>query len=60
MKITIHRGINQIGGCITEIATERSKIIIDLGLNLPDNEGQVTDPLANEQTVHSLVEDAKR
>lgn len=35
MNITIHRGINQIGGCITEIATANTKIIIDLGSNLP-------------------------
>ncbi len=38
MKITIHRGANQIGGCVTEIATENSKILIDLGSNLPGNE----------------------
>ena len=35
MKITIHRGANQIGGCVTEIATTKSKILIDLGSNLP-------------------------
>lgn len=36
MKITIHRGIDQIGGCITEIATEKARILIDLGQNLPE------------------------
>lgn len=35
MNITIHRGANQIGGCITEISTKGCKIIIDLGSNLP-------------------------
>lgn len=36
MKITIHRGTNQIGGCITEICSEGgTKILIDLGRNLP-------------------------
>lgn len=35
IKITIHRGANQIGGCITEIATGNSKVIIDLGSKLP-------------------------
>lgn len=35
MNITIHRGANQIGGCITEIATESAKIFIDFGSNLP-------------------------
>lgn len=33
MNITIHRGANQIGGCITEIATEKAKIFIDFGSN---------------------------
>ena len=37
MKITIHRGLNQIGGCITEIQSlSGTKILIDLGHNLPD------------------------
>ncbi len=35
LKITIHRGASQIGGCITEISTAEAKIIIDLGSNLP-------------------------
>ena len=35
MKIKIHRGTNQIGGNIVEIATETTKIILDCGRNLP-------------------------
>ncbi len=35
MKITIHRGLDQIGGCITEISTSTSRIFIDMGQNLP-------------------------
>lgn len=35
MNITVHRGMSQIGGCITEISTENTKLIIDLGSNLP-------------------------
>ena len=38
MKITIHRGANQIGGCITEIATKEAKVFIDFGSNLPDSD----------------------
>ena len=39
MTITIHRGINQIGGCITEIKSEKgTKILIDLGHNLPEGD----------------------
>ena len=37
MKITIHRGAHQIGGCITEIKSDNAKILIDLGANLPDS-----------------------
>lgn len=58
MHITIHRGINQIGGCITEIATANTRILIDLGQNLPDGEGNVVDDLANgtaiEQITHNV------
>lgn len=36
MKIHIHRGANQIGGCITEIQSSGgTRILIDLGHNLP-------------------------
>ena len=55
MQITIHRGINQIGGCITEIATEKTKILIDLGHNLPNNEGISDDALANEESIKKLT-----
>lgn len=56
MKITIHRGINQIGGCITEIATATTRIIIDLGLNLPDNKGVTKDELAAPEKVAALTQ----
>ncbi len=35
MRITIHRGTHQIGGCATEIATEHARIFIDFGAELP-------------------------
>jgi ribonuclease J len=35
MKITIHRGTNQIGGCVTEIESNGSKVFIDFGEQLP-------------------------
>ena len=35
INIVIHRGVNQIGGCITEVATDHTRIIIDFGNNLP-------------------------
>ncbi len=55
MQIKIHRGINQIGGCITEISTNKTRILIDLGQNLPDNEGKVIDCFANSDAVETLT-----
>ena len=55
MKITIHRGINQIGGCITEIATASTIIIIDLGHNLPKGNQPAPDDKANPKTIAELT-----
>ena len=55
MKITIHRGIDQIGGCITEIATNDARVLIDLGLNLPDNDGILKDDFANQKSIENLT-----
>ncbi len=35
MKITIHRGTNQIGGCITEYELDGWKLFVDFGDQLP-------------------------
>jgi ribonuclease J len=35
MKITIHRGTDQIGGCVTEIENNGYKVFIDFGEQLP-------------------------
>lgn len=55
MHIIIHRGINQIGGCITEIATNKTRILFDLGQNLPDGEGQVVDDFADRAVIEALT-----
>jgi|GEM_PF-2604830 len=55
MEITIHRGINQIGGCITEIVTKSSKILIDLGHNLPKGDNLVKDSKANKIAIEKLT-----
>lgn len=36
MKITIHRGQNQVGGSIIEISTRNTKVIFDVGMNLDE------------------------
>ena len=56
MKIVIHRGIDQIGGCITEIATDNTRILIDLGQNLPDGEGTVNDNLASREAIGEITQ----
>lgn len=38
MQIKVHRGTHQIGGCITEIKTEQTRLIIDMGSELPSAE----------------------
>lgn len=37
MKITIHRGSNEIGGTCIELATSQTKILLDLGAPLSEN-----------------------
>ena len=37
MRVRIIKGTKQIGGCITEISTPKTRIIIDYGLDLDDN-----------------------
>lgn len=42
VAITVHRGIDQIGGCITEISTDTSRVFVDFGQNLPGSEFTTT------------------
>ncbi|MCL2727957.1 MAG: MBL fold metallo-hydrolase [Bacteroidales bacterium] len=55
MTITIHRGHNQIGGCITEVATASTKIIIDLGQNLPKGNQPAVDDKASDEAIAALT-----
>ena len=56
MTITIHRGIDQIGGCITEIESNSgTKILIDLGHNLPEGDAPVVDKFDNPQDLERLL-----
>ena len=48
MKITIHRGANQIGGCIIEIESAKGdRIFIDFGHNLPEGDKKSDDKFEN-------------
>jgi ribonuclease J len=43
MSIKIHRGANHIGGCVTEISTEKARVFIDLGADLTDEKDSEID-----------------
>lgn len=53
MKIKVHRGLDQIGGCITEISIETSRVFIDMGQNLPGN-GEKTTPEQDREMVEGF------
>ena len=59
MEIKIHRGLEQIGGCITEISTATSRVFIDLGQNLPGN-GEEQTPEQDKLMVESLFKSNKK
>ena len=56
MKITIHRGLNQIGGCITEIQSlSGTKILIDFGHNLPNGNAVSEDVYECPENIDELL-----
>ena len=56
MKILIHRGANQIGGCITEIQSANgTRVLIDLGHNLP-GETESQDKFDDPSNLSALLE----
>ena len=59
MNIKIHRGLDQIGGCITEISTETSRIFVDMGQNLPGN-GEQTTPEQDKAMVEGLFKNNQK
>lgn len=59
MNIKIHRGLDQIGGCITEIWTDTSRVFIDFGQNLPGN-GEPTTPEEDKVLVTQIFTQNKK
>src|SRR2546423_12345936 len=56
MRLTIHRGANQIGGSCVEIATEETRIILDIGTPLDAMDDEFPTPL----NVPGLFQEGKR
>ena len=59
MKITIHRGLEQIGGCITEICTATSRVFIDMGSNLPGSGQQMSKENEHEYVANLFSQNKK-
>lgn len=59
MNIKIHRGLDQIGGCITEIWTDTSRVFIDFGQNLPGN-GEPTTLEQDSRMVSEIIDRNKK
>lgn len=53
MDIKVHRGREQIGGCITEVSTATSRVFIDMGQNLP-GVGEPTTPDEEREMVEGI------
>ena len=59
MQVILHRGIDHIGGCITEIqSASGARIFIDLGHLLPEGDKPAEDKLANRQAIEELTRGA--
>lgn len=43
MNVIVHRGRNQIGGNIIEVATDKTRILLDVGLELDDEDMKLPD-----------------
>ena len=59
MSITIHRGLDQIGGCITEISTATSRVFIDMGKNLPGSGRQMSEEEEREYVANLFSQNKK-
>ncbi len=54
MKITIHRGTNQIGGCVTEYEHDGWRLLVDYGEELPGSPN-AANPLEVEGLTHGDI-----
>ena len=59
MNIKIHRGLDQIGGCITEISTATSRVFVDMGKNLPGSGRQMSEEEEREYVANLFSQNKK-
>ena len=55
MEVKIIKGTNQIGGCITEISCKNSKIIIDFGTDLDNDDSFELEGLTKGKSIYNAV-----
>lgn len=55
MEVRIIKGTNQIGGCITEISTKNTKIIIDFGTDLDEAIAFEISGLTKDKSIYDAV-----
>ena len=55
MEVKIIKGTNQIGGCITEISCKNSKIIIDFGTDLDNDDSFELEGLTQGKSIYNAV-----
>lgn len=55
MEVRIIKGTNQIGGCITEISTKNTKIIIDFGTDLDEARDFEISGLTKDKSIYDAV-----
>ena len=60
MNIKVHRGLEQIGGCITEISTSTTRVFIDMGQNLPGVGEPTTEEQDEEMVMRLFPEDGHK
>jgi len=57
MRLTIHRGTHEIGGSCVELATAKTRIVIDVGMPLVDSAGEPFDSkVLRGKTVQELLD----
>ena len=59
MSIKIHRGLDLIGGSITEISTATSRIFVDMGKNLPGSGRQMSEEEEREYVANLFSQNKK-
>lgn len=59
MKVMIHRGSNQIGGTIIELAAKKTRIILDIGQVLPNMDGTAVKASMDKPPVEGLFKGEK-